>query len=91
MQPFFVIIICFISAFQTAQKNTDYYFPPEWEPQESIWLGWSLDPGIQQVQDENVRDILQQQFPGYTLVQINPLGLNRNGGGMHCATQQHPK
>ena len=36
-------------------------------------------------------EILEQLFPGRTIVQINPLFLNKNGGGMHCASQQQPK
>ncbi len=48
-------------------------------------------PESERLKDENVREILQHNFPGYTVVQINPMGLNRNGGGMHCASQQQPK
>ncbi len=48
-------------------------------------------PESERQKDEKVRTTLQQLFPGRQIVQINPLGLNRNGGGMHCATQQQPK
>ena len=48
-------------------------------------------PESERLKDDVVNNILHQQFPGYKIVQINPLSLNRNGGGMHCATQQQPK
>ncbi|HEV7331020.1 MAG TPA: agmatine deiminase family protein [Flavisolibacter sp.] len=41
--------------------------------------------------DEKAREILQSLFPDRKVVQINPMALNRNGGGMNCATQQQPK
>jgi len=41
--------------------------------------------------DEEVRRVLAAQYPGRTIVQINPLVVNWNGGGMHCITQQEPE
>ena len=40
--------------------------------------------------DEKVRSILQMLFADRKIIQINAIGLNRNGGGMHCASQQQP-
>lgn len=51
-------------------------------------------PGLptgEREKDEKVKETLQKLFPGREIVQINPIGLNRYGGGMHCATQQQPK
>lgn len=47
-------------------------------------------PDSERKKDERVLGILQAQFPGYSIVQINPLALNKYGGGMHCASQQQP-
>lgn len=33
----------------------------------------------------------QQVFPERKIIQINPLAINRGGGGIHCTTQQQPK
>jgi len=41
--------------------------------------------------DEEVKKILQQEFPERKIIQINPLAINLGGGGIHCATQQQPK
>ena len=41
--------------------------------------------------DEEVKKILQQVFSERKIIQINPLAINRGGGGIHCATQQQPK
>jgi agmatine deiminase len=48
-------------------------------------------PEFEKLKDEKVKNILQSAFPGRKIVQLDPLALNRNGGGMHCATQQQPK
>lgn len=47
-------------------------------------------PLSEKVKDEKVRAIIQQLFADRHVIQINPMGLNRNGGGMHCASQQQP-
>jgi agmatine deiminase len=47
-------------------------------------------PLSEKTKDEKVRAIIQQLFADRDVIQINPMGLNRNGGGMHCATQQQP-
>ena len=44
----FFLILCF-SGCQTQQDTTKFYFPAEWEEQESVWLGWSVDSNIQKV------------------------------------------
>jgi len=44
------ILLLFISACQTRKVTAAFRFPAEWEDQESIWLGWSADSSIQQVQ-----------------------------------------
>jgi agmatine deiminase len=33
----------------TVEANDQFYFPPQWEEQESVWLGWSLSPSVQQL------------------------------------------
>ena len=38
--------------------------------------------------DEKVKKLFESYFPDRKIVQINPLGLNINGGGIHCWTQQ---
>lgn len=51
-------------------------------------------PGMQQYvkkEDEKVKALFEQYFPDRKVVQINPLGLNYNGGGMHCWSQQVPE
>jgi len=48
-------------------------------------------PPSERKKDEKVKEVLGKIFPGRQIVQINPMGLNRYGGGMHCATQQQPK
>ena len=48
-------------------------------------------PDSERLKDEKAKQILQDAFPGRTIIQLNPMALNRNGGGMNCATQQQPK
>jgi agmatine deiminase len=48
-------------------------------------------PESEKKKDEEVKKILQQVFPERKIIQINPLAINRGGGGIHCATQQQPK
>ncbi len=40
--------------------------------------------------DEFTRRLFKQYFPGRAIVQINPIGLNWYGGGIHCWSQQMP-
>jgi len=47
-------------------------------------------PLSEKSKDEKVRAIIQQLFADRNVIQINPMGLNRNGAGMHCAPQQQP-
>lgn len=49
MKPYIYILIFFLSACQTKKSDNGFSFPPEWEEQESVWLGWSSDSSIQQV------------------------------------------
>lgn len=48
-------------------------------------------PESEKKKDEEVKKILQKVFPERKIIQINPLAINRGGGGIHCATQQQPK
>lgn len=41
--------------------------------------------------DEQVKKLFENHFPSRKIIQINPMGLNVNGGGIHCWTQQIPK
>lgn len=48
-------------------------------------------PESERKKDEEVKKILEQVFPERKIILINPLAINRGGGGIHCATQQQPK
>jgi agmatine deiminase len=48
-------------------------------------------PEEQQQKDEYVKQVYEKMFPDRKIIQINPLGANWRGGGMHCITQQQPK
>lgn len=48
-------------------------------------------PESEKIKDEEVKKLLEQLFPERKIIQINPLAINRGGGGIHCATQQQPK
>ena len=48
-------------------------------------------PESEKKKDEEVKKILEHLFPERKIIQINPLAINRGGGGIHCATQQQPK
>lgn len=48
-------------------------------------------PETERMKDEKVKEVLQKLFADREIIQINPMGLNRNGGGMHCASQQQAK
>ncbi|MEJ7821371.1 MAG: agmatine deiminase family protein [Chitinophagaceae bacterium] len=48
-------------------------------------------PESERRKDERALQILQTVFPERKIIQLNPMALNRNGGGMNCGTQQQPK
>ena len=48
-------------------------------------------PESEKKKNDEVKKILEQLFPERKIIQINPLAINRGGGGIHCATQQQPK
>ena len=48
-------------------------------------------PESEKKKDEEVKKLFEQLFPERKIIQINPLAINRGGGGIHCATQQQPK
>jgi agmatine deiminase len=41
--------------------------------------------------DERVQAILREMFPDRRIVALDPRALNRDGGGMHCWSQQQPR
>ena len=47
-------------------------------------------PEREREKDAEVRSTLQRLFPDRRVVQIQPLSVNWDGGGMHCITQQQP-
>jgi len=47
-------------------------------------------PEGEREKDEQARATLQRLFPKRRVVQIHPLAINWDGGGMHCITQQQP-
>lgn len=47
-------------------------------------------PDSQQRKDEEVRQQFVKLFPGRQVVSIYTLGINRGGGGIHCATRELP-
>jgi len=42
-------------------------------------------------EDEKVKSLFEQYFPERKVIQINPLGLNYNGGRMYCWSRQVPE
>lgn len=48
-------------------------------------------PESTRVKDEEIKKIFETYFPDRRIIQINPMGLNFNGGGIHCWTQQIPE
>jgi agmatine deiminase len=48
-------------------------------------------PESEKRKDEEVKNLFTTLFPVKEIVQINPIAINRGGGGIHCATQQQPK
>lgn len=63
-------------------SNNTVLVPKYWQP--------GL-PATERMKDEKVKEALQILFANREIIQINALGLNKNGGGMHCASQQQPK
>lgn len=49
-----------------------------------------LDPAIR-ARDETAQTILEEVFPGRTILLLDPLAINFGGGGIHCITMQEPK
>lgn len=47
-------------------------------------------PESQKRKDEEMRQTFVKLFPGREVVQIFTLGINRGGGGIHCATNELP-
>jgi len=47
-------------------------------------------PESQKLKDEETRKTFAKLFPNRQVVQIFTLGINRGGGGIHCATNQIP-
>ena len=41
--------------------------------------------------DQQVREIFTNLYPDRTIIGLNPIDLNYDGGGMHCRYQQQPK
>lgn len=48
-------------------------------------------PESEKQKDEEVRNLFVKLFPEKEIIQINPIAINRGGGGIHCVTQQQPK
>ncbi|WP_052323987.1 agmatine/peptidylarginine deiminase [Flavihumibacter sp. ZG627] len=46
---FLFLTLALISCQPVKKEESSFFFPPEWEEQESVWLGWSIDSAIQQV------------------------------------------
>jgi agmatine deiminase len=49
-----------------------------------------LNPAIK-LRDETARSILEDVFPGRTILLLDALAINFGGGGIHCITIQEPK
>ncbi|MBC3785644.1 agmatine deiminase family protein [Spirosoma utsteinense] len=62
-------------------SNGVVLLPAYWKPGES-------EAGKKR--DAEVLALFQKHFPGRKVVQINPIKLNYESGGMHCVTQQQP-
>lgn len=46
--------------------------------------------GSSSSKEQQVKEILQKQFPGREIKFIDAMPINWNGGGIHCSTQQQP-
>lgn len=47
--------------------------------------------GSSSAKEEEVKSIMQKQFPGREIKFIDAMPINWNGGGIHCSTQQQPR
>ncbi len=47
-------------------------------------------PESQKRKDDEVRELFVKLFPGREVVSMYTLGINRGGGGIHCATRELP-
>lgn len=47
-------------------------------------------PESEEQKDEEVKNLFLKLFPEKEIIQINPIAINRGGGGIHCVTQQQP-
>lgn len=47
-------------------------------------------PESEKQRDEEVKNLFVKLFPNKEIIQINPIAINRGGGGIHCVTQQQP-
>jgi agmatine deiminase len=52
--------------------------------------GALIIPAFHDANDDAVRDILAQCFPGRDIMQVDALDIVQGGGGIHCITQQEP-
>ena len=50
-----------------------------------------IQMGSSKTNEQRVREIFQQQFPGREIIFIDAMPINWQGGGIHCSTQQQPK
>ncbi|HSU26832.1 MAG TPA: agmatine deiminase family protein, partial [Chitinophagaceae bacterium] len=57
---------------------------------DAILLPGYADKGSSPEKENKVKEIFEKLFPGRELIFINVLGLNYEGGGIHCVTQQQP-
>jgi agmatine deiminase len=48
-------------------------------------------PESEKQKDKEVKNLFVKLFPDKDIIQINPIAINRGGGGIHCVSQQQPK
>ena len=49
------------------------------------------DDPVNTQRDAEVQRIMEEVFPGRTVVMIDPVAVNLGGGGLHCVTLHHPR
>lgn len=49
------------------------------------------DDPVNTQRDAEVQRIMEEVFPGRTVVMIDPVAVNLGGGGLHCVTLHHPE
>ncbi len=49
-----------------------------------------MDPLFKET-DQKAMQVIQEAFPGHTIVPIDPKPVNAGGGGMHCISNNQPK